>query len=57
MMEHASMTAYRTLAVKGTDDEARDYFANLAQPEAGRLAEVDRMARALGIPEADRATL
>lgn len=56
-MEHASMTAYRTLAVKSTDDEARDYFAKLAKQEAGHLAEVDRMALALGIPEADRASL
>jgi len=56
-MEHASMTAYRTLSEKSTDDEARDYFTKLAQQEAGHLAEVERMALALETPEAERTAL
>ncbi len=56
-MEHTSMTAYRTLSEKSTDGEAREYFDKLARQEAGHLAEVERMALALDIPEAERTAL
>jgi len=56
-MEHATMTAYRTLAEKSDNDEVRAYFTKLSEQEASHLAEVERMALTLETADSERPAL
>jgi len=56
-MEQDSMSAYRSLADGADHDQARAYFTKLAEQESGHLLEVERMALALTMSDADRAAL
>jgi rubrerythrin len=56
-MEQDSLVAYQSLAESTDHDTARAYFTKLAEQESGHLIEVERMALALTMRDADRAAL